>query len=303
MKSQLIKNFQVTKLKKRICNIFSSIKLLLKIEILKNTLSHLLNEEKQLIAINNHLLSDQKKIKILNEQILNDSVLQHNYLKDKGWYLSFREQQSIDANNNPIPWYTYPAIDFAGKIIKSSYNVFEFGSGNSSLWFASKCSTIKSVEHDEKWCKYLSNKAPNNLNICYRPKQSTQNYDLKLENLVEDYFKFFPDPEDTKENESYGLLSRPYLNYCTELYASNIPYDIIVIDSVARGLSSFLASHRLAQNGYIIFDNSNWSQYDWILNYLRSQGFGRIDFYGPGPQNNYGWCTSFLSKKFNNLYV
>lgn len=27
-----------------------------------------------------------------------------------------------------------------------------------------------------------------------------------------------------------------------------------------------------------------------------NQGFGRIDFWGPGPINTFGWCTSFFSR-------
>jgi len=329
MNSKLSK-FLLKFLKNRIYVYFESIKLIFQIDLLRKSIDHLLSDQKRLIETNNHLLSDQNKIKVfnqqilsdqkrlietnnhllsdqnkikvLNQQILNDSVLQHNYLRDKGWYLSFKKQESIDANSNPIPWFTYPAIDFTEKIVRSNFNVFEFGSGNSSLWFSSRCSNIKSVEHDEKWSTFISNKASKNLQVCYRPKLSVGNYDSNLESLFHQYFEFFPDPEYSDDNDKYGLLSKPYLNYCSELYNSMNSYDIIVVDSIARGLSSFLATHFLADNGYIIFDNSDRLQYDWISKYYLAQGFGKIDFWGAGPQNNYKWCTSFFSKRFSSIY-
>jgi len=287
---------------KKILELIKIIKLNFNLIELKLSINHLLSDQNKIIQINNHLLDDQKKIHSQNQQILNDSAIQQKYLKEKGWYLSVKNQQSINFNNEPIPWYTYPSINFAERILKLNHNIFEFGCGNSSLWFSSRCATIKSVEHDNKWSTHIASKAPSNLNICYRPRFISRKYTAELAILIDEYFALFPDPKYTEENESYGLISKPYINYCAEIFNDNIQYDIIVIDSIARGLSSYLAIHRLAENGFIIFDNSDWIQYDWLLNYLKSQGFERIDFYGAGPQNNYEWCTSFLSKRFNNLY-
>jgi hypothetical protein len=59
-------------------------------------------------------------------------------LKDDGWFRSCREQASVDANGNPIPWITYPAIEFLVKRINNQLSVFEYGCGNSTLWWASR---------------------------------------------------------------------------------------------------------------------------------------------------------------------
>jgi len=47
---------------------------------------------------------------------------------------SIKKRSCIDKNKNPIPWYTYPAIEYLNNLDFTDKNVFEYGSGNSSLW-------------------------------------------------------------------------------------------------------------------------------------------------------------------------
>ena len=42
----------------------------------------------------------------------------------------------IDKNSNPLPWVTYGFIDFISERLNKSIDVFEYGSGNSTLWYA-----------------------------------------------------------------------------------------------------------------------------------------------------------------------
>jgi len=46
---------------------------------------------------------------------------------------------------------TYPAIRFLERRLSNSLEVFEFGSGNSTLWWAERVSRIDSCEHDAQW--------------------------------------------------------------------------------------------------------------------------------------------------------
>src|SRR5436190_7758977 len=68
-----------------------------------------------------------------------------------GHGLSVRRQQAVDAAGNPIPWYTYAAIEWLRQLDLSKMDVFEYGSGNSTVWWASQCHTLTSVEHDRSW--------------------------------------------------------------------------------------------------------------------------------------------------------
>jgi hypothetical protein len=75
---------------------------------------------------------------------------------------SMKKRSCIDKNNNPIPWYTYPAIEYLNNLDFIDKNVFEYGSGNSSLWWKEKCKKIISIEADEKWFSKIQNLANSN---------------------------------------------------------------------------------------------------------------------------------------------
>src|SRR3954471_20501401 len=69
----------------------------------------------------------------------------------------------MDAAGEPIPWFTYPAIEFLGQFDWGGKRVFEWGSGNSSLWFARRAGSVRSIEHDRVWADRTAQGAPANL--------------------------------------------------------------------------------------------------------------------------------------------
>ena len=56
-----------------------------------------------------------------------------------------------DKLNRPIPWYTYAAIDYLDQLDFSEKRVFEYGSGNSTLYWSQRCKAVVAVEHSEEW--------------------------------------------------------------------------------------------------------------------------------------------------------
>ena len=107
----------------------------------------------------------------LNQVSLGGSVQLYlsGALKDYGWFESFRLKQSIDAKGNPLPWYTYPFISFLEPRLKPSFEVFEYGSGNSTRWYAGRIRHITAVEHDSDWIKQIKPKLPKNAELIEKP--------------------------------------------------------------------------------------------------------------------------------------
>jgi hypothetical protein len=60
-----------------------------------------------------------------------------------------------------------------------------------------------------------------------------------------------------------------------------------------------MAPSRLRDGGLIIFDNSDKPKFKPGLEYLHSQGFGRIDLSGPVAQVGTLNCTSVFAKKWD----
>ncbi|HVO74842.1 MAG TPA: hypothetical protein VMT35_12515, partial [Ignavibacteriaceae bacterium] len=145
-------------------------------------------------------------------------------LKENGWYKSFRRKQSIDKDGNPIPWNTYSFIKFIEPRLKSHFKVFEYGSGNSTLWYAKRVKSVKSVEHDKDWFDLISKKAPSNCTISFR---------------------------ELKEDGDYAK----------EILNDNTLYDIVIIDGRDRNNCIKYAVQRLAEGGIVVFDNTQLPEY------------------------------------------
>ena len=79
-------------------------------------------------------------------------VLRKHGWKDRG------DGAPFDAQGNPTAWYTYPALQYLAGLDLSDRTVFEYGAGNSSLWWAGLAKSVTSVEHDKQWYEKLKSK-------------------------------------------------------------------------------------------------------------------------------------------------
>jgi hypothetical protein len=91
-----------------------------------------------------------------------------SYLLREGWFSSFRKNASINRNGDPIPWVTYSFLHFIERRLNKGLRVFEYGCGNSTLWYAERVKEITAVEHNPVWAKYASSKMPSNGKIIQR---------------------------------------------------------------------------------------------------------------------------------------
>lgn len=190
--------------------------------------------------------------KFERKQLTNCKSLAFEY----GQYQSIQKWECIDKNGKPIPWYTYPAIEYLNGIDFSDKNIFEFGCGNSSLYWAEKAKHVVSVEHDREWYEKISKSKMDNQNII----------------LCED-------------EEEYPSIIEQFDN----------KFDVIIIDGIARlKCVDTIAEHLNLKDGYmIILDNSDW--YPKTAEALRQKyNLIQADYHGFGPINAYTWTTSVM---------
>lgn len=197
---------------------------------------------------------------MLKKMFDNFNTLAYQY----GQLESIEKWASIDAQGMEIPWYTYPAIEYLNSLDFSKKIVFEYGSGNSSIYWAKKSKRVVSIENDQEWFSKVNDKKLSNQEII----------------LVE---------ESSLYENSIEVL--------------NQNFDLIIIDGKRRVKCSEMIYEYLnitSEEGcMVILDNSDW--YKDIAKYLKEKfNFIQIDFHGFGPINNYTWTTSiFLSRNFN----
>lgn len=153
---------------------------------------------------------------LIKEKNLSNRVC--NILFEKyGLLKSIHSGQCIDNDGNPIPWFTYPAIDYLKQLNLADKTLLEWGSGNSTIFFASRVKEALSIEHSESWYNKLVQIA--------RPNQH-----LVLANET---------------------------NYISKVLEINKKFDIIIIDGINREKCIEIAPIILNNGGLIIFDNSD----------------------------------------------
>ncbi len=138
---------------------------------------------------------------------------------DLGHYRTTRDNSCLDENGDPIPWITYPAIDYLKQFDFSDKIMFEFGSGNSTLFWSSRVQRITSVESNPRWHEQMKPLLPSNVNY---------------------------------------LLHTDTTNYVDSIRLTAGNYDIIVIDGKARLKCTQAAIQHLKPGGFILLDNSDW---------------------------------------------
>jgi hypothetical protein len=126
--------------------------------------------------------------------------------------------QAVDRNGNPIPWYTYPAIDFLAQRNYQTKSVLEFGSGQSTFWWASRAKSVLSIEENVDWLTKIRSQVPNNVEMRHIMP------DIRM---LTEFMRF----RDTK-------------------------FDVIIVDGNLRRQATALSFEYLKPGGALILDNA-----------------------------------------------
>jgi hypothetical protein len=188
------------------------------------------------------------------------------YLYDIGWSRSIATEMIVDRLGQPLPWVTYPFIQFIAERLNADLDIFEFGSGNSTLYYANKTASVRSVEHDEFWYNKIKNSMPSNVEL----------FHCKLE------------------------TGGDYCNYAAK---TNRKYDVIIVDGRDRVNCCINSLTSLKPGGVVILDDSEREKYADGVNFLLTKGFKKIDFWGTAPAINYLKCTSVFYQGKNCLGI
>lgn len=90
-----------------------------------------------------------------------EAKLREGYLTSSGWLESAKTKLAV-RNGQPIPWFTYAAIRFLEQEITSNISIFEFGGGQSTLYWAGRVRKVVSIDHDPVFVKHVRHHLPAN---------------------------------------------------------------------------------------------------------------------------------------------
>lgn len=182
-----------------------------------------------------------------------------------GHFFSSLKEESISSNREPIPWYTYPCIEFLQNKSFVNKSVLEFGSGQSTLYWAKRANNVIAFEANKEWYDRIKNNMPSNVDL-YKVTNETKE---KCLNQI------------TSKLENYDL------------------FDAIVIDGLFRESLIPISINRLKTGGIIIFDNAQ--NYDVLTNF-KGHDFQRVDFIGHAPGVVLPHSTSIFFKDSSFIF-
>lgn len=121
------------------------------------------------------------------------------------------------------PWITREAIERLDGALRREHRVFEWGSGGSTIWLASRVKLLVSVEHNAQWAARVRGRlqATGITNVDYRA---------------------------VGEHEYLAQIDAFPLEH----------FDVVMVDALFRGDALLRSIPRLRRGGLIVFDNVNW---------------------------------------------
>ena len=188
------------------------------------------------------------------------------YLVHTGWFNAFDTQQAVDGNGDPLPWVTYSFIDFVKTRLNKEMSVFEYGSGNSTLFYAKKVKNVVSVEHDEAWYNKIVTSKPENAEMIFCKLEKGGEYSHKAATL-------------------------------------NEKFDIIIVDGRDRVNCCLNCLPALKPGGVVILDDAHRKDYIKGRDFLKDSGYKEIPFTGIAPGLFYLKTTSVFYKPDNCLEI
>jgi hypothetical protein len=194
------------------------------------------------------------------------SISKRGYLYEKGWFASVNAKQAIDRHGQPIPWITYPCLSFLEERINREMDIFEYGCGNSTLWWASRVRSVISCEHNPAWYEQTRPLLPKN---------------AELHHVALEYG---------------GAYSQMISRYSEK-------FDIVFIDGRDRVNCVRNSLTAIKPAGVVILDNSDVAEYAEGISFLLANEFKSLHFTGPGPITAAVWRTTVFYRPNNCLGI
>lgn len=173
------------------------------------------------------------------------------YAAQHGYYKSALSRSVVGSGGDAAPWLTFPLVTFLDTKSYAGRSVLEFGSGQSSLWWAKRADSIVALETDAEWTKRVRETAPANLDVKEVPLE-------------------FATAEDFAAN--------------VKEVVGDARHDVVVVDGGDRVKALLAAPDHVTDDGIIITDDLDLFRQDpdWVhaTDALRAAGFGSIDFFG-----------------------
>jgi hypothetical protein len=189
-----------------------------------------------------------------------------SYLYSTGWVESIKRGYPCRADGSELPWINYPVIRILEERLRKDLNVFEFGSGHSTLFFAHLVRHVGSVENDPAWFDFMKARIPDNVTLLLRTKDT-----------------------DGK--------------YCRSISETKSEYDLVLVDGKDRLNCVLQAMKNLSARGVILLDDSERPEYVEGMVSMKKKGFLALTVEGLKPTGDGAVRTTIFYLEHNCLSI
>jgi hypothetical protein len=153
----------------------------------------------------------------------------------------FRQDPTVGVNS---PWWNRHAIRYLEGELRPGQRVFEWGSGGSTAWFASKGAQVTSVEHNQEWVGKVKSRGLH-ADIRAIPGAVTGKIaePYLTHNLTDERRRFFDD----------------YIATIDEFPEDSL--DVVLVDGMCRAECFRRARPKVRPGGLLIIDDSDMPPY------------------------------------------
>ncbi|WGD55354.1 hypothetical protein QA641_16635 [Bradyrhizobium sp. CB1650] len=135
-----------------------------------------------------------------------------------GQLRTFDIHRPVDTIGQALPWFTYPAIEYLKRFNFKGWRVFEYGAGQSTVYWSRRGAIVTSVEHNPQWFAEVKEALPGAA-ISHRSDKEA---------------------------------------YVNAVGDEGVRFNVIVIDGVWREACADACIPHLSDDGILILDNSDW---------------------------------------------
>lgn len=190
----------------------------------------------------------------------------NSYLYATGWIQSIDAKKPVDKDGNPIPWMNFPVVALLKEKLTSDLNLFEYGSGYSTYFYAGKVNSVVSVEYDERWYQFVKANAPANVTVIYQQQ----------------------------DNDG---------DYCRVITTQDSQFDVVVVDGRDRINCVKQCLPQLSAKGVILLDDSQREKYEEAIAYAVDNNFKALNIEGLKATGNGVARTTILYRDGNCLGI
>lgn len=182
------------------------------------------------------------------------------------------EWQFVDNNGFVYPWFTMPFLEVLETWDMQDWELFEYGAGHSTVWFANRCKSVVSADHNPGWldCIDARLKELNLDNVTLKYRKPT--LPLSIGEGGEESELVNSIDEDDKLYDCIVIDCEYHRNTCAEHILSHIkPGGIIILDNANQasvGLNSTRTFEILKDYEHFSFKQPNhgdWRTDFWII--------------------------------------